>query len=60
MIRCPLQAFLSLEGFLLPSGPYGSLASGGWIPLLNVLVAIKVTLGAWAMLQLFVRSRGLL
>jgi len=34
--------------------------SGGWIPLLNVLMAIKVTLGSLAMVQLFVRYRGLL
>jgi len=50
----------SLIGLGLPSGPFGSLVSGGWIPWLNVLVALKVTLGSWAILQLFVRYRGLL
>jgi len=35
------------------------LLSGGWIPWLNILVEIKVTLGSWAMVQLFVRCRGL-
>ncbi|MGB5135341.1 MAG: MnhB domain-containing protein [Prochlorococcaceae cyanobacterium] len=55
-----LLAFLSLEG-LGPAmeGRYGSIASGGWIPLLNMLVAVKVTLGSWAMVQLLVRYRGL-
>ncbi|CAK6691403.1 Na(+)/H(+) antiporter subunit B [Synechococcus sp. BA-124 BA4] len=53
-------ALLSLEGLRLQPGSFGSLASGGWIPLLNVLVAIKVALGSWSMLQLFVRYRGLL
>jgi multicomponent Na+:H+ antiporter subunit B len=53
-------AFLALEGILLPRGLFGTLESGGWIPLLNILVAIKVTLGSWAMVQLFVRHRGLL
>jgi multicomponent Na+:H+ antiporter subunit B len=33
---------------------------GGWISLLNFLVALKVTLGSWAMVQLLVRYRGLL
>ncbi|MCS7031388.1 MAG: Na(+)/H(+) antiporter subunit B [Gloeomargarita sp. SKYG116] len=34
---------------------------GSWtIPLLNVLVAIKVTLGSWAMVLAFIRYRGLL
>lgn len=56
-----LLAFLSLEG-LGPAmgGRFGGIASGGLIPLLNVLVAMKVTLGSWAMVQLLVRYRGLL
>ncbi len=55
-----LLAFLALEGILLPVGRFGSVESGGWIPLLNVMVAVKVTLGSWAMVQLIVRYRGLL
>jgi multicomponent Na+:H+ antiporter subunit B len=55
-----ILAQLSLSGLAPPDGDFGSLASGGWIPLLNILVAIKVTLGSWAILQLFVRYRGLL
>ncbi|MFU8885882.1 MAG: MnhB domain-containing protein [Cyanobacteriota bacterium] len=59
-----LVAWLSLEG-VLPGGAmgmggrFGAIASGGWIPLLNALVALKVTLGSWAMVQLLVRYRGL-
>jgi multicomponent Na+:H+ antiporter subunit B len=59
-----LVAWLSLEG-VFPGGAagsggrFGAIASGGWIPLLNVLVALKVTLGSWAMVQLLVRYRGL-
>ncbi|MDM7953011.1 MAG: Na(+)/H(+) antiporter subunit B [Cyanobium sp. CZS 25K] len=55
-----LLSALALEGIPLPGGAFGSLASGGWIPLLNLLVALKVTLGSWAMVQQFVRHRGLL
>lgn len=54
-----LSAF-ALGGVPLSAGGFGTLASGGWIPLLNVLVALKVTLGSWAMVHLFVRHRGLL
>ncbi|MFM8604484.1 MAG: MnhB domain-containing protein [Cyanobium sp.] len=59
-----LLAWLVLEGVLaggaLGSDPrFGGIASGGWIPLLNVLVALKVTLGSWAMVQLLMRYRGL-
>jgi len=53
-------AFLLLIGVNLPAGVAGTLLSGGWIPVLNVLVAIKVTLGSWAMVQLFVRYQGVL
>ncbi len=56
-----LVALLALEGLVPGSGGgFGQIDSGGWIPLLNVLVAVKVTLGSWAMVQLLVRYRGLL
>jgi multicomponent Na+:H+ antiporter subunit B len=51
---------LTLIGIELPHGQIGSLVSGGWIPLLNVLVAVKVALGSWAAILVFIRYRGLL
>lgn len=53
-------AIVTLIGFELPHGDPGTLASGGWIPLLNILVAVKVALGAWAAILMFIRYRGLL
>lgn len=53
-------SFLALEGITPGSGQFGALLSGGWIPLLNLLVAVKVTLGSWAMIQRFIQHRGLL
>ncbi|MEM9767432.1 MAG: cation:proton antiporter, partial [Cyanobacteria bacterium P01_D01_bin.71] len=41
-------------------GVPGTLISGGWVPILNVLVALKVALGAWAAILVFIRYRGLL
>ena len=69
--RADLLEKAAVVGFLLISilalleltpgwGPYGALLSGGWIPLLNLLVGLKVTLGSWAMVQRLVRRRGLL
>jgi multicomponent Na+:H+ antiporter subunit B len=55
-----LLAFLSLEGLNLPEGSFGAVESGGWIPLLNALMGVKVTLGSWTMVQVFIRYRGLL
>ncbi|MFS8859676.1 Na(+)/H(+) antiporter subunit B [Synechococcus sp. H60.4] len=53
-------AMLALAGWQLPRGDLGSLFSGGWIPILNILVAIKVALGSWAAILIFIRYRGLL
>lgn len=52
-------AVFTLSGLELPSGNLGTLLSGGTIPLLNVLVAIKVALGSWAAILVFIRYRGL-
>jgi multicomponent Na+:H+ antiporter subunit B len=53
-------AFLTLIGIELPHGQLGTLLSGGMLPILNIVVAIKVTLGSWAAVLIFVRYRGLL
>lgn len=55
-----LLAAITLVGIELPHGDLGTLVSGGVIPLLNILVAIKVALGSWAVILVFVRYRGLL
>lgn len=53
-------AVITLLGIELPHGELGALVSGGMMPLLNILVAIKVTLGSWAVILVFIRYRGLL
>jgi multicomponent Na+:H+ antiporter subunit B len=53
-------AVITLVGIELPHGELGALVSGGVIPLLNILVAVKVALGSWAVILLFIRYRGLL
>jgi multicomponent Na+:H+ antiporter subunit B len=55
-----ILAAINLSGVELPHGDLGALVSGGFIPALNVLVAIKVALGSWAVMLLFIRYRGLL
>ncbi|MEB3336232.1 MAG: Na(+)/H(+) antiporter subunit B [Leptolyngbyaceae bacterium] len=51
---------ITLVGLELPHGELGNLISGGIVPILNILVAIKVTLGSWAVVLIFIRYRGLL
>ncbi len=53
-------AVFTLIGWELPQGELGTLFSGGMIPILNILVALKVALGSWAVILLFIRYRGLL
>ncbi|MGB5960734.1 MAG: Na(+)/H(+) antiporter subunit B [Coleofasciculaceae cyanobacterium] len=51
---------ITLAGGELPHGELGELFSGGVLPILNILVAIKVALGSWAVILVFVHYRGLL
>jgi multicomponent Na+:H+ antiporter subunit B len=51
---------ITLAGLELPHGELGALFSGGVIPLLNILVALKVALGSWAAILVFIHYRGLL
>ncbi|MBD2773785.1 Na(+)/H(+) antiporter subunit B [Iningainema tapete] len=51
---------ITLAGIELPHGELGALFSGGVVPILNILVAVKVALGSWAVILLFIRYRGLL
>ena len=53
-------AVITLVGIELPHGELGELISGGIVPILNILVAIKVALGSWTVILVFIRYRGLL
>ncbi|WP_404785366.1 Na(+)/H(+) antiporter subunit B [Altericista sp. CCNU0014] len=53
-------SIITLAGLELPHGELGALFSGGILPILNILVAIKVALGSWAVVLIFIRYRGLL
>lgn len=53
-------SLITLAGVELPHGELGALVSGGIVPILNILVAIKVALGSWAVVLIFIRYRGLL
>jgi multicomponent Na+:H+ antiporter subunit B len=55
-----ILSVVTLAGIELPHGELGELFSGGILPILNILVAIKVALGSWAVVLIFIRYRGLL
>jgi len=52
-------SIVTLAGLELPHGQPGDLLSGGILPILNILVALKVALGSWAVVLVFIRYRGL-
>lgn len=52
-------SLLTLEGLELPMGTYGTVLSGGMLPILNILVGMKVTLGSWGMIQRFLTTNQL-
>jgi multicomponent Na+:H+ antiporter subunit B len=54
-----ILSVITLAGVELPHGELGALVSGGILPILNILVAIKVALGSWAVVLIFIRYRGL-
>jgi multicomponent Na+:H+ antiporter subunit B len=60
VLICILLSVITLAGYELPHGELGALFSGGVIPLLNILVAVKVALGSWAAVLVFIHYRGLL
>jgi multicomponent Na+:H+ antiporter subunit B len=54
-----LLSALACGGVLLPAGTYGSVFSGGWIPLLNGAITLKVAAGTWVIGMRFLGSEWL-
>ena len=55
-----LLATAEFFGAKLPQGTFGTLLSGGAIPWLNILIGLKVAIGPWTIVLMFIRYRGLL
>lgn len=52
--------FPQFHARMLAGGDFGSIFSGGLIPVLNILIGIKVYAGAWKMSGEFINRRGTL
>ena len=55
-----LLALGSFSAFLHPSSLFAMIPPNLYIPALNVVAALKVTIGSWSILRLFVLKRGVL
>lgn len=54
-----LLTIFDLWGFTLSQGLPGTFWSAGYIPLYNLLIFGKVTLGSWSIVYHFIQSRGI-
>jgi len=55
-----LLALASFAALLHPLSIFSSIPSTIYIPALNIVAALKVTIGSWSILRLFVLKRGVL
>ena len=55
-----IVALATFCSFLYPSSIFSSLPPTIYIPALNIIAALKVTIGSWSILRLFVIKRGVL
>ena len=55
-----LLALASFAAFLHPLSLFSSIPSTIYIPALNIIAALKVTIGSWSILRLFILKRGVL
>ena len=53
-------ALATFSSFLYPTSFLGSISPRIYIPALNIIAALKVTIGSWSILRLFVIKRGVL
>ena len=55
-----IAAMATFCSFLYPSSVFSSIPPQLYIPALNIIAALKVTIGSWSILRLFVIKRGVL
>ena len=55
-----ILAIFSFTAFLHPSSLFAIIPPNLYIPALNIVAALKVTIGSWSILRLFVLKRGVL
>ena len=55
-----LVALSTFSSFLLPDSAFAALPPTVYIPALNIIAALKVTIGSWSILRLFIVKRGVL
>lgn len=55
-----LLAMMSFTSVIFPTTPFAIIPQNIYIPILNVVAGLKVTIGAWSVIRLFIIKRGII
>ena len=55
-----LLALMSFTSVVYPTTPFSFIPQNIYIPILNVVAGLKVTIGAWSVIRLFITKRGII
>lgn len=55
-----LTALATFIGFIDPTSVFANIPPQIYLPILNIIAALKVTVGSWSILRFFILSRGLM
>ena len=53
-------ALMSFTSIIYPSSPLSWIPQDIYIPILNIVAGLKVTIGAWSVIRLFINKRGII
>ena len=55
-----LLALMSFASVIFPTSPFSYIPQNVYIPILNIVAGLKVTIGAWSVIRLFIIKRGII
>ena len=55
-----LVAMMSFASIIYPESIFANIPQNIYIPILNITAGIKVTIGAWSVIRLFINKRGIM
>jgi multicomponent Na+:H+ antiporter subunit B len=55
-----LVAMMSFASIIYPESIFANVPQNVYIPILNITAGIKVTIGAWSVIRLFINKRGIM
>ena len=53
-------ALMSFTSIVYPTSPFSWVPQNIYIPMLNIIAGLKVTIGAWSIIRLFINKRGII